>query len=734
MILCRVFLTIFLSSLLLVSSSSEKDFTKFVDPFIGTGAHGHTYPGASMPFGMVQLSPDSGRGNWDRCSGYHYTDRTITGFSHTHLSGTGIGDYGDILFMPLKSSIDFRSEDSLKKKHRYPSAFNKENEKAAPGYYSVELESRIKAELTTTLRAGFHRYTYKNGEKPAVIVDLDYGINWDKTVETEINIKGSKSISGYRKSSGWAKKQLVCFHTEFSSPIKDYLIISEGKVLSKKLSSFKGKDIKIVLFFNKTDKILAKTGISAVNQKGAATNLKREIPHWNFDQIRDDAQKAWNRVLSKIEVKTNDLSRKRVFYTALYHSFLCPNLFMDVDGNYRGIDRKIHKADGFTNYTLFSLWDTFRATKPLFNILCPDRSTDFVNSLLMRYKEGGRLPKWELAGNYTGTMIGYHAIPVIVDAHIKGIGGFDTALAYEAVRESAFSDREGMKHYRKYGYIPWELENESVSKTLEYSYNDWCIGQMAEKLGKKEDAALFAKRALYFKNLFDPSTGFMRGKNAKGEWKSPFDPLFASHRKDEYTEGNAWQYTWFVPHHPNKLIDLMGGEEKFLKKLNQLFSIKEKVKGEHSSPDISGLIGQYAHGNEPSHHIPYLFNYAGSPERAEEIVSQIVNDLYSDKPDGLCGNEDCGQMSSWYIFSAMGFYPDCPGKPVYQTGRPFFDEVQINLPNKKSFVIKAENLQIPGARVKEILLNGRVIKNRQITHKDLMKGGELIFKMGSGIK
>ncbi|HKI77810.1 MAG TPA: GH92 family glycosyl hydrolase, partial [Ignavibacteriaceae bacterium] len=728
----------YLVSILILTSTlkAQTNYTKYVDPFIGTGGHGHTYPGASLPFGMVQLSPDTDIKGWDWCSGYHYSDNSIMGFSHTHLSGTGIGDYGDIMFMPTVGKIKLNPGSKENPDEGYRSRFDHTSEIAEPGYYSVTLKDyKIKTELTSTLRAGIQKYTFPESDKSNIIIDLTHGIS-DIPTDLKIEVIDKNKIAGYRRSTGWAKDQIVYFYAQFSKPF-DSFGIAVNDSIKNDLQKAQGKNIKAFVRFSTTkeEEILIKTGISSVSVDGAKNNLQKEIPDWDFEKIRRDAKRAWDKELNKIEVSGGTKDQKTIFYTALYHTLLNPNLFMDVDGNYPGEDKKIHNAfdnskeRNFTNYTVFSLWDTFRAAHPLFTILEPFRVNDFIKTFLHKYNEGGILPIWELAANETGTMIGYHSIPVIVDAFMKGYRNYDVQSIYEAMKVSADKNWLGLKYYREQGFVPADKENESVSKTLEYSYDDWCISIMAKELGFKKDYVRFSKRAQFYKNLFDDSTKFMRAKR-NGNWLSPFDPFSVS---GNYTEANAWQYSFFVPQDIPGLINLYKGKENFTKKLDQLFSVESTLRG-IDQPDISGMIGQYAHGNEPSHHIAYLYDYAGAPYKTQEKIRQILNEMYSANPDGLSGNEDCGQMSAWYVFSAIGFYPVTPGMNYYAIGSPIFDAVTIHLDNNKKFVINAVNNSKENRYIESASLNGKEYSKVFLNHSDIMNGGILNINMSRDSK
>lgn len=705
------------------TETKEVDLVKYVNPLIGTDAHGHTFPGASLPFGMVQLSPDTRLDGWDGCGGYHFSDSVVFGFSHTHLSGTGVPDYGDILLMPTTGEVKFNN--GLDNPDEgYASHFAHEKEVAEAGFYKTFLDDyNIAVELTTTKRVGFHKYVFPKNNNANIIIDLKHR---DKVIDSEIRIVSENEVEGFRRSTAWANDQLVYFVAQFSKSFKDYRISLDSLIVDG--NEFKGNNIKAALLFDtkENEEILVKVGISAVSIEGAKKNLEAEIAHWNFNQVKKEAKETWNKELNKIVVSGGSEEQKITFYSALYHAFLVPNLFMDVDGQYRGRDLKNHTAEGFNYYTVFSLWDTFRGEHPLFTITQQQRTIDFIKTMIAQYEQGGRLPVWELAANETECMIGYHAIPVIVDAYMKGIRDYDVEKAFEAMKYSADLDHFGLKYYKEKGYIPAHEESESVSKTLEYAYDDWCIAIMAKELGKMDDYERYIQRAQSYKNIFDPTTGFMRAK-MNGRWFAPFDPKEVNFN---YTEANSWQYSFFVPQDINGLVNLLGGREELISRLDQLFSESTQTTGRHQS-DITGLVGQYAHGNEPSHHMAYLYNYVGQPWKTQLRVRQIMDELYHEKPDGLCGNEDCGQMSAWYALSAMGFYPVTPGDPIYAIGSPLFDEVAIHLENGKTFTIKAKNNSSKNTYIQSATLNGRDYSKSFLSHKAMMSGGELIFKMGS---
>jgi len=693
--------------------------TEQVNPFIGTGGHGHTYPGAATPFGMVQLSPDTRLEGWDGSGGYHYTDSVIYGFSHTHLSGTGISDYADILFMPTAGEIKLENGYETSPDEGYASRFSHQKEHAEPGYYEVHLDDYdVDVALTVTPRAGFHKYTFNKDEQSNVILDLNHR---DMLTDVSFEVVDNRTIMGSRISKAWAEEQHVYFYARFSQPF------TADSVTSQKVGEDR-KVTKAAFTFNVQpgEDILLKVGISAVDEEGARKNLDKEIPGWDFDKIKQQSSDQWEQNLSKITVEGGSQDERTIFYTALYHSLLNPNLYTDVDGRYRGMDMNIHQTDDHTQYTVFSLWDTFRATHPLFTIIEQEKTNDFINTLLDQYDKGGELPIWELAANYTGTMIGYHSIPVIVDAFIKNIRGYDTNKAFEAMKHSAVQDKLGLDAYMKKGYIPADHEHESVSKTLEYAYDDWSIATMAKELGKEEDAETFMKRGQYYKNIFDPGTGFMRAR-MNGSWFKPFDPAEVNFN---YTEANSWQYSFFVPQDVQGMIDLYGGEAEFENRLDQLFETSSQLSGTNQV-DITGLIGQYAHGNEPSHHMAYLYNFIGKPWKTQQRTNQIMKTLYANTPDGLSGNEDCGQMSSWYVLSAMGFYPVTPGLPYYVMGTPVFDKVTINLENGEKFEIVAENRTADNFYIQSATLNGSDYKASFLDHDDIMSGGKLTFQMGA---
>jgi predicted alpha-1,2-mannosidase len=702
---------------LLIASgaNAQKDYTQFVDPFVGTGGHGHTFPGPTMPFGMVQIGPDTRLGSWDGCSGYHYSDSVIYGFSHTHLSGTGCSDYGDILLMPTIGVPKFTSKE-------YASTFKKTNEKASVGYYSVLLDNKVQVELAATMRTGSQRYTFPKSSSSNVILDLNHR---DSLVKGEITITGDNEISGMRHSHGWAENQYVYFVIKFSRPFKRFGIM-KGNTLMEGARTGDGNVLKAYVSFDTEDGdiLLIKTGISAVSVEGARKNLEAEQPGWQFDELVKNAKLSWNKELGKIDLESTDRSVMRTFYSAFYHAMIAPNIYQDVDGQYRGRDLKVHTTKGFTYYTVFSLWDTYRAEHPLLTLIDKKRSSDFVNTFIMEYEQGGRLPVWELSSCETNCMIGYHSIPVITEAYMKGVTGFDANKAFEAMKHSAMEDRNGLKDYKKYGYIRYKSDDENVSKTLEYAYDDWCIAMFAKKLGKTDDYNLFIKRAQNYKNLYDAQTGFMRPKQES--FKPNFDPYEVD---NNYTEGNAWQYSFYVPQDLSGQMALMGGKKKLATMLDSVFNTSSVLHG-HAQDDISGMIGQYAHGNEPSHQIAYEYDYVGEPWKTQAMVRRIDYEMYRDQPDGLAGNEDCGQMSAWYVISALGFYAVCPGSDQYAIGSPLADRATVHLENGKTFTVKANNNTKGNVYIQSAKLNGADYTKSYLTYDDISRGGEIDYEMG----
>ncbi|SFD34129.1 GH92 family glycosyl hydrolase [Pseudoalteromonas denitrificans] len=752
-------------------SASEKlevdtDKTQWVDTFIGTGGDGHTFPGAVVPFGMVQLSPDTAAVNrgidpqaeiYKHSAGYHYDDTSITGFSHTHFSGTGHSDLGDLLIMPFtgKAHLDVGTVENPDSGYR--SRFSHNNEQSKPGYYFVELEDyNITAELSATQRAGFHKYTFKNNQPGQVMLDLTSSIyNFsNKVIWSDVRVIDKQTLLAYRSTNGWAKQREMYFAIKFSRPFDSIDLINldnnryrchgcldhknsnnktkPSTIVNSAIQFTAGKAIKVMAHYNNPNEapLMIKVGLSAVSRSNALENLNTEINHWDFELTKKQAQKQWQKQLSVIDAKGSK-SQKRQLYTALYHTLQAPSIYQDVNGQYRGVDGEIHQSADFTNYTLFSLWDTYRALHPLLTYIAPDKVPDMIQSMLAHYQQSydNILPIWSFQAHETWTMIGYHAVSVIADAYLKGITNFDTELAMKAMLDTAnHASYDAISDYKKYGFVPMDKLSESVSITLEYAYNDFTIAKMADAMGNQDVAKTFYQRASSYKNLFDHDVKFMRGKTSKGVWDPDFDPEDAK-LMGPFTEGNSFQYTFYVPHDVTGLISLIGGDKAFENRLDTLFNKElshEKIK-EHE--DIAGLIGQYAHGNEPSHHIAYLYNYAGKPWRTQERIRQIMDTLSSDKPDGLAGNDDVGQMSAWYIFSAMGFYPVSPADLTYAIGAPQLPYIALKLSNGNVFTVKASGLSIKNKYIKTALLNGKPLKRSYITHNDIINGGELKINM-----
>jgi predicted alpha-1,2-mannosidase len=707
------------SCLVLVQSFSfSQRFTQYVNPYVGTAGHAHVFLGASVPFGAVQLGPDNVFRGWDWCSGYNYTDSIIRGFSHTHLSGTGMPDLGDVLIMPFTGQVNNPT-----------SHFSHSKEKVQPGYYAVTLDDyHIRVQLTATERVGFHQYQFPAGETARILIDLKEGIG-DKATVTYLEKINDSTLAGYRFSKGWAPDQRLYFAIRLSAPMQQFEVYDNGQKAEG--NTAKGDGVKGVISFNKTAApIMLKVGISPVSSENALVNIATEIPHWHFNKVAEAASAKWDRELGKIVIDTKDATARRIFYTALYHTMIDPALFNDVNGEYRGPDKQIHKA-GFQNYTIFSLWDTYRALNPLYTITQPQRVNDMISSMLAIYQQQGKLPIWHLAGNETNLMPGMSSVQIVAEAYLKGYRGFDTALAYEAVKNTSLRNEFGLDYVRSLTYIPHNKIPESVAKAMEYCISDGSIALMAKQMGKQEEAELFTKRSHYYRNYFDSTTRFFRGKNEQGAWNPTFGPGRTSHPWiDDYCEGNAWQYTWLVPQDVKGLIQLLGGDDAFVKRLDEFFSLKIEFDPQ-SPPDISGMIGQYAHGNEPGHHTTYLYTYAGQQWKTAEKVRFILNELYRDSTDGISGNEDCGQMSAWYVFSSLGFYPVFPASGIYVLGSSLFDKATIQLPNKKSFSLKILENGPKNIYIQRVILNGKPWPNTFITHKQLMNGGEMTIEMGS---
>lgn len=712
-----------------------ENLTQYVDPYIGTGDHGHVFMGANVPFGLVQLGPTQYSQGWDWCSGYHISDSTIIGFGHMHLSGTGIGDLGDISFMPAVGDVKLTRGTLPDESTGIYSYFSHEKESAKPGYYSVHLDRfNIDVELTATQRVGFHKYTFPESTDPKIIIDLEHGIGWDMPIDGALVQENDSVISGYRFSKGWAKDQRIYFTAVFSKPISKFTITDTTTPHDESKQPIRA--IYGQVFFDATkagEQVYAKVALSPVSVENAKKNMEAELPGWDFDKTVSDADKAWNKELNNIVVKSDSKTDLRNFYTAMYHSMVAPSVFADVNGDYWGTDKQVHTNNDFTNYTTFSLWDTYRAAQPLQTIIHPELAQNVAKTFLQIFKQQGKLPVWHLMSNETDCMVGNPGIIVMGDLFLKGyVADADKEEAFQAMKTSAMLDERGLNWLKEYGYIPYDKEEtfESVAKGLEYAIADWCVAQVAKEMGKTEDYDYFIKRSESYKHYFDKETQFMRGVSSTGTFRVPFNPLHSTHREDDYTEGNAWQYTWLVPHDVNGLISLFGSEEAFVTKLDSLFTAKGDL-GAEASPDISGLIGQYAHGNEPSHHILYLYPFVGQQWKTAEKVREVLTTLYFDKPAGLSGNEDVGQMSSWYILSALGFYPMAPAGGDYIFGSPQMKEATINLGGGKSFKVIAANNSPENKYIQSAKLNGKPYTKSYINHKDVVAGGTLEFEMGA---
>lgn len=723
-----------LSLCLASCGSSQKgqemeDLTQFVDPCIGTGGHGHVFYGANVPYGFIQLGPTSIPQSWDWVSGYHVSDSTVIGFPHTHLSGTGIGDLHDINVMPVVGEVTYSRGDASSYETGLWSYSDRSKEVVTPGYYRTHLSRyNVDVELTATKRVGFHKYTFLGNESPAIVFDMVNGGCWDKTTEAVIRVVNDSTVSGYRYSKGWADDQRVFFRAEFSRKFDNVEFIVNDSVKEGDMAKGAQLFARVNFAAGNQEPVYMKVALSPTSEEGAQLNMQTELSGWDFEKTIADAKAAWNKELNKVKVYTTDEASKKIFYTSLYHTLFAPSEFCDVNGDYYGADKQMHKGEGFVNYTTFSLWDTYRAAQPLMTILHPEKMSDVINTMLHIHQQQGKLPVWHLMGCETNCMVGNPGVPVVADAILKDIKGFDTELAFKALKESSMLPERGMEHRIEYGFIPADKMTEAIAYDMEYAIADWAVAQAAQKLGKQEDYEYFLKRSKSYKNYFDASTGFMRGKMLDGSWRTPFSPYASSHREDDYCEGNAWQYTWLVPHDVEGLVECFGSKEAFVNKLDSLFLANGDM-GEASSPDISGLIGQYAHGNEPSHHTVYLYTLVGQPWKTADRIKEILHTMYTDQPDGLSGNEDVGQMSAWYILSSFGFYQVEPAGGKFVFGYPNFDKVEITVPAGK-FVIERENKGQQNNYIQGIVFNGTEYKKPWIEYADIMKGGELKFLMG----
>lgn len=717
----KVLYPVLLSACFWSCKESVPKKTDWVDPFLGTGGHGHVYPGATVPFGMVQLSPDNGTEGWDWSSGYHYSSTTIAGFSHTHLSGTGIGDWCDISVLPLTDTQNIRSEKIL-------IPFDHAQEKARPGFYQVKLDNKIQVELTATERTGYHRYQFPTNEA-WLRFDMGFSINWDDPKDGYLRLIDDSTIVGHRFSEGWAKGQKVYFAARFSSPIQQHLFLNDT---ASSNGEAWGKEVKLALQFQPKDQLQFKVSLSSVSTEKALQELAQQNG-LSFDQVVQSADQLWEAELNKIQIESDDPEVMTKFYTSLYRTCMAPVLYSDADGSFQTAAGQFGNSSTYGNrYTIFSQWDVFRALNPLFTITQPKRVPEMINSMLQFYEENGLLPVWDISTWEANTMTGYHSVPIIADAILKDISGFDYQKAYEAMKASAAQNQRGTEAYRKYKYVPQNLHGWSVTITLEYAFDDWCIAQVAQKLGKMDDYKLFMERSNYYKNLFDPATGFMRGKDTSGKFIEPFDPLWSEHGFDgQYIEGTAWQHSFFVPHDVAGLAALYGGQAQLIKKLDELFEAPSELHGENTSADVSGLIGQYAHGNEPSHHIIYLYTLLGKPEKTAKWLRVVADSMYKTGPDGLVGNDDCGQMSAWYVWSALGLYPVNPASGEYVFGVPFINKATIKLPNDKTLTIRVKrNSNTKEEFLQKVMWNGKPVEITSISHAELLKGGTLELGLG----
>lgn len=708
---------------------NKTDYTVYVDPYIGSGEHGHVFVGANVPFGAIQAGPQNIHKGWDWCSGYHYSDSVIIGFSHTHLSGTGCADLGDILLMPYTGEVRTARGEQDNIEGTASSYYKHANETVSPGYYSLLMDNGVKVELTTTERTALHRYTYPEGSEQRLLINLKEG-NGDKAYETYLKKIDDNTIEGFRFSKGWSPRHKVYFTMKTDQPIESLAVFNDDAVAGN--DELSGESVKgVVTFKNNTPNVQVKIAISSVSCANALANMNAEVEHWDFDQVHNDAIDKWNNQLASVVIDTKDERAKKIFYTSMYHAFIAPTLYCDVNGNFRGHDDKVYTNNNWKNYSTFSLWDTYRTLNPLFTIIKPEMVGDIVNSFLSIYDQQGKLPIWPLVGGETECMPGYSAVPIIADAYLKGFTGFDAERAYaDMVSSATYEKQNGVPYVLEKGYIPCDKIHEATSIAMEYAADDWGISQMAKKMGKTEDYQTFLKRGKYYEQYYDKDINFIRPKMNDGSWRTPYNPFRSVHGVGDFTEGTGWQYTFFVPQHPEGLIALMGGDANFVSKLDSLFIVEGDM-GEGASSDISGLIGQYAHGNEPSHHVAYLYPYAGEQWKTAEKVRFIQDEFYTDKPEGVIGNEDCGQMSAWHIMSALGFYQVNPSNGVLVFGSPLFDKASVRLPDGKTFDIVAQNNSKDNIYIQSVLLNGKPYNNSYILYDDVMKGGNLTFVMGN---
>ena len=710
-------------------STPKNDLTDYVNVKIGSGGHGHVFVGANVPFGAVQLGPTSIPQSWDWCSGYHESDSTVIGFSHTHLSGTGIGDLFDITLMPVVGQVKYARGVEADPVSGLWSYADRTKEIARPGYYSVPLiRYGITAEMTATNRVGLSRYTFPASDESAIVIDLENGGCWDRAYGTEVQVVDDHTIKGYRFSAGWAKDQKIFFYAEFSKPFDSFEVIpvrertfqDETFTINYGRANFKTSD---------GDKVLVKVAISPVSEENARLNMETELEGWDFEAVADAAKDAWNQELSKIKVKGKDPESRTIFYTALYHTMIIPATFCDVNGEYRGADGEVHLDGGFVNYTTFSLWDTYRAQMPLMTIVHPEKESDMVNTMIRICEEQGRLPVWHLMGNETDCMVGNPGIIAVADAIVKGIPGIDKEKAWNALKTTAMCDDRGQDLRKRFGYIPSDLYNQSVACDMEYAIADGAMASAAEYLGKTEDAKYFRERSHSYRNYMDKETLQARGRLSDGSWRTPFSPYHSAHQVTDYCEGTAWQYTWLAPQDYEGLVEFYGSKDFFLERLDSLFLADSHLEGENVSSDITGLIGQYVHGNEPSHHIIYFYSMAGVPSKTADLVRQVYHDFYWNNPEGLAGNEDAGQMSAWYVLSALGFYEPEPASTRFWFGAPVFEEADVNVPGG-IFKIKADGLSPENKYIQDVTLNGQKLGRGYVEYSEIMAGGDLVFRMG----